>query len=106
MAGRVLWRRRAEEDLVEVHGHLEADSPAAAERFLDAVERAVLFLLENPRAGWPRAFRSQRARGVRSWPVRGFDASLIFDQPVGRDLEIVRLLHGARDLRDLLEQDG
>lgn len=76
MAGRVLWRRRAEDDLVEVHDPLEADSPAAAERFVDAVERTVRFLLENPRVGGPRGFRSRRARGIRSWPVRTFDAYL------------------------------
>ena len=49
-----------------------------AERLLDSLGDSVRFLLENPGAGRLREFRSLRARGVRSWVVRGFHAYRIF----------------------------
>ena len=105
MAGKVIWHRLAEEDLTEAYIHMGADSPAAAERLLDAVEDAVSFLLENPGAGRRREFSSARARGVRSWAVRGFLACLIFYRVAGEDLRVVRLIHGARDLPRLLDDE-
>jgi plasmid stabilization system protein ParE len=103
MAGRVIWHRLAEENLTEAYLYIGADSPDAAERLLDAVEQALQFLLENPGAGRLRDFRSPRAQGVRSWVVKGFQSYLIYYRPAGDDL--VRFLHGARDLPRLLEDE-
>ncbi len=105
MAGRVIWHRTAEEDLTEAYLYIGADSPASAERLLDAVDRAVRFLLENPDAGRKRDFRSPRAQGLRSWVVKGFQAYLIFYRFTGEDLEVVRFIHGARDIPRLLEDE-
>jgi plasmid stabilization system protein ParE len=37
--------------------------------------------------------------------VKGFQSYLIFYRPAGDDLEVVRFLHGARDLPRLLEDE-
>lgn len=103
MGGRVIWRAVAEQDLSEAYLHIGAESPAAAERLLDAVEAAVALLVENPRAGNPREFVSPRAQGIRSWPPSGFADYLIFYRASGKDIEIVRFLHGARDLPTFFE---
>ncbi|NOT29065.1 MAG: type II toxin-antitoxin system RelE/ParE family toxin [Planctomycetes bacterium] len=66
------------------------------------MEGAVRFLLESPLAGRLREFRSARAQGVRSWPVRDFPNYLILYRPVADDIEVIRFLHGARDLPLLL----
>jgi toxin ParE1/3/4 len=99
----VSWRALAEADLTEAYLYIGADSPEAAERLLDAVEDAVALLLENPHAGSPREFRSPRAQGVRSWSPQGFPNHLIFYKVGGDDIEIVRFLHGARDLPRYME---
>lgn len=101
----MLWRRRAEQDLTEAYLFLGADSPAAAERLVDAVEHAVQLLLEHPGAGHLRDFGSARSRGVRSWVVQGFQAYVILYRASGDDLEIVRVVHGARDLPGLLDPE-
>ncbi len=106
MAGNVIWHRLAEEDLTEAYLSIGANSPAAAERLLDAVQDSVQFLLENPGAGRLREFRSSRAQGVRSWLVKGFRVYLIFYRTDGNDLEIVRFIHGARDIPRLLEDEA
>ena len=85
MPGRVIWHDRAEEDIAEAYLFIGADSPASAERLLDAVQSAVQLLLENHGAGRLREFRSPRARGAfgsgpdparRTLPVTPPDASL------------------------------
>ncbi len=106
MARRVIWHRVAEEDLTETYLYIGADSPDAAERLLDAVEEAIQFLLENRGAGRLREFRSPRAQGVRSWAVKGSKAYLIFYRSEGEDLEVLRFLHGARDVPRLFEDES
>ena len=104
MGGRVIWRAIAEEDLTEAYLYIGVDSPEAAEQLLDAVGDAVALLLENPQAGSPREFSSPRARGVRFWAPHGFPNHLILYKVSGDDIEIVRFLHGARDLPRYLEE--
>lgn len=105
MAGRATWHRLAEEDLAEAYVYIGSDSPASAERLLDAVEHAVAMLLSKPRAGRAREFRSPRAHGMRSWVVSSFENYLIFYRPQPGGIEIVRFVHGARDIASLLD-DG
>lgn len=102
----MIWRAVAEEDLAEAYLYIGADSPEAAERLLDAVGDAVTLLLENPQAGSPREFRSPRAQGLRAWAPRGFPNHLIFYRVNGDDIEVVRFLHGARDLPRHLEEES
>lgn len=105
MSGSIHWRAAAEEDLTEAFLYIGAESPVAAERLLDAVGDALSILLENPEAGSPREFDSPRAQGIRSWPPRDFPNYLIFYKVDGEDIEVVRFLHGARDLPRFLEED-
>lgn len=106
MSKRVIWRAIAEADLTEAYLYIGTDSPEAAERLLDAVGEAVVLLLENPQAGSPREFRSSRAHGVRSWAPPGFPNHLLFYKVSGDDIEVVRFLHGARDLPQYLVEDS
>ena len=105
MSGRVIWRVVAEEDLTEAYLYIGDDAPEAAERMLDAVGDAVALLLENPQPGSPRDFRSPHAQGIRSWAPQGFPNYLIFYKVSGDDIEVIRFLHGARDLPHHFEQD-
>ena len=106
MSGRVIWRAIAEADLTEAHFYIGTDSPEVAEQLLDAIGEAVALLLENPQAGSPRAFQSPRAQGVRSWAPQGFPNHLLFYKVSGDNIEIVRFLHGARDLPQYLAEDS
>lgn len=103
MTGRVFWHSVAEEDLTEAYLSLCQDSIEVAERLLDAVGDALEFLRENPRTGSSRNLRS--IPSVRSWSP-GFPSHLIFYRPTGDDIEVVRFLHGARDLPGILDAEG
>jgi toxin ParE1/3/4 len=82
---------RAENDLMEIWGHIANDDPVAADRQLDRIDAACKMLAENPQGG-PR--REDLAPGLRFYPVGNY---LIF-YTVGDDgITLARVLHGARD---------
>ena len=93
------------EDLARTYLHIGSDSPSAAEHLLDTVEHAIAVLSSQPRAGRPREFRPARAHGMRSWVVRGFEHYLIFYRPQQNGIEVVRFVHGTRDLPSLLDDE-
>ena len=93
---------RARQDVVEQFLYLESDNPQIADRFLDAVDVAYQDLLEYPLSG--HSWESERIplEDVRIGHLRGFPSHLIFYRPVESGIEILRVLHGARDLDSAL----
>ncbi len=39
------------------------------------------------------------------WPIRGFENYLVFYRPIEEGIEVTRVLHGARDIRGILEEE-
>jgi len=39
--------------------------------------------------------------GLRAWPIDGFRNHLVFYRPTDEGVDIVRVLHGARDIEAL-----
>ena len=99
---RVLLRPLAAEDVTQIVATIAADNPSAAVRFIDAVEQDLAALLVFPRLGRARAFRSPQLSGVRSRPVSGFRSWLIFYRVLPDAIDVVRILHGARELTSAL----
>ena len=88
----------AEQDVAEIFAWIHADNPDAADRFLSAFRQELKLLSLHPFIGRRRRFR---VRGVRSWRVSGFENYHIFYRPGDAELAVVRVLHGARDLRSI-----
>ena len=98
--GRIYKTPASKRDLIGIGVYLaDFASPATADRFLDAVHDDLDKLLAMPGMGAMRSFRFRGLRGVRSWPVSGFRAYLLFYRPSTRGITLVRVIHGARDLR-------
>lgn len=95
-------RSAARQDLLDHATWLAAGSPAAALRFLDAAEATIGALGRNPRMGHPARFRHPLLKGMRTLPVAGFEGMLVFHLLRGETPEVVRILHGARDLPGIL----
>ena len=81
---------------------LEGGEPLSL-RFEEAVCDTYRWLLENPCAGSPRPSLSPRLSGLRMWQVRGFETHLVFYRATDDGIEVVRVLHGARDVPGILE---
>jgi len=104
---RVERRARARLDVLEQAIYLgEEASEEVALRFIDAVDAAFRRLADTPEIGRLREFRSARLAALRSWPVPGFEKHLIFYRVDAELVEVVRVVHGARDLALALEDAG
>ncbi len=99
----VTKRTQAERDIEESFVFIGEQDLDAGIRFLVSCEETFEFLAKMPMVGSPREFRSSRLRNVRVWTVKGFEDHLIFYRPTDDGIEIVRVLHGARDLESIFD---
>ncbi len=93
--GQVLRTTQAHLDLVEIAVYLYRYDPAAADRVLDAIEEKCQYLSDFPQIGRKR---EELAPALRSFPAGNY---VIFYRPNPNGIEVIRVLHGARDLPPL-----
>ena len=98
----VLKSRRFETDFVERALYLSEANSSAGLRFVNAVEEAISLLAKFPEMG-PVWRYSSPAHPTRYLSVPGFHNYLIFYRYEAEEIRLGRLLHGAMDLRDVLE---
>jgi toxin ParE1/3/4 len=101
--GRVIERPRAEQDLANHYAYIAADKVRPAERFLKVAEETFELLVRMPGAGRLWGSHQPRLAGVRVYPMRHFRSYLVFYRPVEGGIEVLTILHGARDLDAALE---
>jgi toxin ParE1/3/4 len=95
---------RAREDVIEAAAYIGMDNMDAARRFLRAVREECAKLAEMPGMGALRGYRRRAFRKVRSWPMGGaFSKYLIFYRPIPGGIEVLRVLHGARNVDSAFE---
>jgi len=83
---------QADKDLIEIWQFISQESVEAADNLLDSFVEKFELIADHPQAG---RTRSELARNLRSFPVGRY---IIFYR-LGRDVvEIVRVLHSARDI--------
>ena len=94
----IVLRERARLDVDEAVEHYLAEARAAvALAFIDALEEAFRRMGEHPASGSPRYARELDLPGLRSWVVRRFPY-LVFYVERDADIDVWRVLHGARDI--------
>ncbi|MSV31805.1 MAG: type II toxin-antitoxin system RelE/ParE family toxin [Bryobacterales bacterium] len=76
-----------------------------AARFLDAVDESIAVICRMPQMGAPKILLNPVTTGLRSWPVNGFEDILIFYVVQPDALRVIRILHGARDIGSILDQE-
>jgi toxin ParE1/3/4 len=97
---RVFLKRQAEEDANDIWHIIVKDNPHTADAFLNAIEEASSLLSAAPEIGSPRYFSHPELQGLRFLPLRRFEKYLLFYRTLEEEelVEIVRIVHGARDL--------
>jgi addiction module RelE/StbE family toxin len=80
---------RALRRLDEIGAHIEQDNPAAAARVISRIVSAADMLVEQPAIG-----RVGRIKGTREAVLS--DISYIIAYRVGRDIEILTIIHTSR----------
>ena len=85
----------AAEDLEEIWHHIHAGNPPAADKMILRIFDIFSLLCANPLAG---RIRKEILPKVRSLPVMPY---LVFYIPTSKRIEIIRVLHGSRDIETL-----
>lgn len=102
MAHSLVWTVKARTDVLDIYELIGLEQPAAAERYFDRIEALVALLLDQPRLG---VLRPDIAPDLRMLVERPYLILYRVDPrtlsgPVDH-VEIVRVVDGRRDLREL-----
>jgi toxin ParE1/3/4 len=88
---------RASSDLIEIWSYIADDSIANADAFIDKLHETMQLLAGKPGLG---RHREELAAEMQSFP---FGRYIIFYRVVTSAIEIVRVLHGARDIESIFD---
>ncbi len=94
---RILRREAAKSDLKEIWKYIASDSRERANDFLRALNDKMETLAKNPLMGRER---DEVMPGLRSFPFKRY---VIFYQPLQDGIDVIRVLHGARDIESLFD---
>lgn len=94
---RVDYSPQADRDLHEIWSNIADDNRPAADRLIRSFDDVFRMLADHPHAG---RSRNELQPGLRSHPVRNH---LLFYRPQANGIEVVRVVHGARDLDALFD---
>lgn len=102
----VTQRPRARLDLLEQFVYLgQQGNVELAERYFGAVQATCARLARQPRSGTHYGSRIPRLAKIRRAPVRGFSKHYVFYVPTSTGIDVVRVLHSARDIDRILGQE-
>jgi toxin ParE1/3/4 len=91
--------KRADSDIDEIWDYIATDNPEAADRFERDLRELFQIIARLPNAGRNR--EDLAGGSYRSWPFRAY---VIIYRVHGRQVTVVRVIHGARDLRKLFKK--
>ena len=96
MTKRYRLTRRAEQDVLDIWLYIAADNITAADKLVDRFTEIYERLADNPGIG---SSQEQYRPGLRCFPVGNY---IVFYRTIDGGIEVYRVLHGARQLEDLL----
>ena len=105
---KITFRDAARDDLARQFRYylVTLNLPEVAVRFRESARKTAQAIREHPHAGPPSRMGDLRFKNLRSWPVMGFDA-IRFHYTVEDDvIRVIRILHGKRDVRRILEGEA
>ncbi len=91
---------QAASDLFEIWSFIAQDNSEAADRVEEAIFRACDLLSSSPLAGSVR--KDLTPLPLRFWVVHPYSKYMIVYDPEKKPLQVIRILHGARDLSSVL----
>jgi toxin ParE1/3/4 len=97
--GIIVLSPRAQSDIAEIWDYIAEDSETRADDFIDVIDLKFQTLSNQPNMGRKRG---ELAEGLRSFPVGRY---VIFYLPIPQGVQIVRVLHGSRDLETIFTDE-
>lgn len=90
-------------DLDEIISHISQHNPNAAANVREAIFETAQSLGVHPGLGIRPRFSASHFTGIRFIPTSDYPSYLIFYREVAEEVEILRVLHGSRNLPPLFE---
>ena len=104
---RYVVRPKADQDLEDqAYYYATAASPEVGHRFLVAAHDTFALLATQPNMGWHARLRHADLKGLRVFRVTDFERILLLYLPLLDGVEILRVVHGSRNLQALLRREG
>ncbi|MGH8498143.1 MAG: type II toxin-antitoxin system RelE/ParE family toxin [Methylococcales bacterium] len=91
-------RPRANTEIDTSADYIAYDSPDAAMRFLDAVRKSFDLIGEQPGIGTQHYAHLPGLKGLRMLTVSDFEKHLVFYIERSDYIDVLRVLHGSRDI--------
>jgi len=95
----LVLRPRALADLAAIWAYIAEDSPDRADAFVDLVDSKFQALSRRPGLG---RRRTELNPDIRSLAVGRY---VVFCLPISRGIEVVRVLHGSRDIESVFTKE-
>lgn len=106
MNARYVLRPKADRDLDRQAYYLATEaSPETGHRFLVAAHETFALLSTQPQMGWSLRLQHPRLTSFRVFRVSGFEKMLVIYRPLPTGIEIIRIVHGSRDLVAFLRRE-
>ncbi len=86
-------------DLEEIYDYIAADNPRKAGEFIDLIQKKCRFLAAHPQSGRQRP---ELRSDLHSFPVKRY---VIFYRIRGDAVEVVNVIHSARDIESGFAED-
>lgn len=100
-------RQAAREDILrQFRYYLLEGALGTANRFLDAVDESIVAICSMPNVGVSKPLRNPTLAGLRFRAVNDFENILIYYIVQPESLRVVRIPHGKRDIKNILEQEA
>jgi toxin ParE1/3/4 len=102
-----LVRPKADQDLDKEAFYLASEaSPEVGHRFLYSAHETFGLLAAQPQMGWHARLKQPKLTDVRVFRVAGFERILVLYRPCPDGVEILRVVHGSRNVQLLLRREG
>ena len=104
---KVSYRQAATDDVVRQFRYylITLNLPDVAVRFRTAVRHTVQSLQQHPLVGPRYRSSNPQLQTLRTWAVAGFEAIRIYYLLDEDPVRVIRILHGKRDVKHILERE-
>jgi len=100
-------RPKADHDLDEQAYYFATEaSSGLGHRFLLAAHETFSLLAGQPQIGWHARLKNPLLVSLRVFRVSGFEKMLVLYRPSAHGVEILRVVHGSRNIAALLRREG
>ncbi|MCC5606429.1 type II toxin-antitoxin system RelE/ParE family toxin [Nostoc sp. CHAB 5834] len=92
-------------DLIDLATYIAQDNLDVSDRFLTAAEATFKQLAKTPAIGKECQFIHPNLAEIRQISIKGFQQYLIFYRITESAIDILRVIHGARDIELIFDED-